>query len=222
MKFFLVSPTLLMMAIVAFSSTAFANIAYSPWVHEITQKGADLEVTVTVFDETSATNDEGEPLPGLDSAYTLERWSFEEEPFRLFEDRVFDPNQAEQVTAHTCQPWNGEPHQSDCTLQESCVDCDNDGLNECFGFCGVAYRYKVIDTCPPPGAQIYYSMFTSSSYDLWADGEGLSFTSTGAEDIGAACQDSSSADCSVRQIAMGDRGHGFLLIVLKTVMRIVL
>jgi hypothetical protein len=167
---------------------ARANMSYSPWVHEIVQNGADLEVTVSIFDETSWTNDDGEPLPGLEASYTLQRWSVGDS-LSVFEDRVFNPEEADEITEYMCHSWYGDYYESTCNETDDCVDCDGDEIGDCPGFCGVAYRYKVIDVCPPVQEDLLYWMFTDPPYDLSADGEGLGFTTAAAEDVGDECQE---------------------------------
>jgi hypothetical protein len=129
---------LLAVVFTGFPICAFANMSYSPWVHEIVQNGADMEVTVSVFEETTETNDQGEPLPGFEAAYTLERLSHENYKV-VFEDRVFKPEEADEVSEYTCQSWNSEPYGADRSYYD-CVDCDGDGTEECNSFCGVAYH----------------------------------------------------------------------------------
>lgn len=197
-------------AVLLWSGAATANMSYSPWVHELIQEGADMVVTVAIFEETDATNDQGEPLPGLDTAYTLKRWDSEGTEI-LFEDRVFDPANAESVSGYTCQVWDG-PEAGPCDGAFDCVDCDDDGIEECDGFCGVAYYYTVVDECPPIGTELYYWMFTDPPYDRYAENEGLGFTTGGAEDVGAACQHPDDGGCSASRA--GARPSAGLLLLL--------
>ena len=75
-------------------------------IHELIQNGPDIEVTVAIFDETEAVNPDGKRLPGLDAAYTLKRWAYDEETEFLFENRVFDPAAAGSVSGYTCHVWD--------------------------------------------------------------------------------------------------------------------
>lgn len=90
------------------------------------------------------------------------------------------------------------------------MDCDEDGEPECNGFCAVAYRFKVIDECVPPG-DLYYNITTPSVEGTeWMAGEGLGHASTVVEDTGDSCL-SGSSDCSV---AGAGRATGPLLALL--------
>jgi hypothetical protein len=202
------------LALLLGSGAAAANMSYSPWVHELIQNGPDIVVTVAIFDETEATNLEGDPLPGLNAAYTLERWD-EEGSAIVFEDRVFDPAEADATSGFTCHTWDG-PEAGPCDGSYECADCDDDGTGECDGFCGVAYYYTVVDECPAPGSYgLYYWMRTDPPYDLYAEDEGLGFTTGGAEDVGAACQHPDEGGCSAGKT--GNRPAAGLFAVLRTV-----
>ena len=158
-----------------------ANISYSPWVHEIIQNGSDNEITVQIFGETTWVNGGGEALPGAEAKYNLKRVSASASA-NIFKDRQFDPAEAEEVVPYGCQLWNpefpnpedgGEPA-DDC---DDCDDCDGDGTKECRGFCGTAYRYTVVDSCPPKDDEMMYWMETSPAYNVVYGGEeGLGFT----------------------------------------------
>jgi hypothetical protein len=190
--------TLCIIVSIVAPTTVLANMSYTPWVHKMVQKGADVEITVQIFDETTATNDEGDPLPGLDDAYTLGRLSVTESG-TVFEDRVFDPGEADEVTEYICHSWS-----------EWYEDAASGGCDEatCNGFCGVAYRYKVMDHCPPFNQEDLYGMSTASGYDLHGVGEGLGFTNgfDVEEEEGDLCgvaqggDSSVSANCSVNRI----------------------
>jgi hypothetical protein len=198
-------------ALLLWSGTASANMSYSPWVHELIQNGPDIVVTVAVFNETEAVNPDGEPLPGLDSAYTLERWD-EAGSEIVFENRVFDPAEADATSGYACHTWDG-PEAGPCDGSYECADCDDDGVDECDGFCGVAYYYTVVDECPAPGSYgLYYWMRTDPPYDLYAEGEGLGFTTGGAEDVGAACQHPDGGGCSASLFGARPAAGLFLLL----------
>jgi hypothetical protein len=92
------------LSFVLIPTTVLANFSYSQWIHEIIQNGADLEITVPVFDETTETNYLGQPLPGFEAAYTLDRWDRDSESTHIvFENRVFKPGEADEITEYTCQ-----------------------------------------------------------------------------------------------------------------------
>ena len=161
------------------STTATANMAYTPWVHALVQNGGDMEVTVAIFDKATGTNDAGEPIPGMDAKYTLTRWDDEHGKKVLFEERVFKRDEADEVTDYTCQPWTraSEAGSSCPDAGDGCEDCDEDGAPECPGFCGVAYRYKIIDHCPPTEDSMLYWMSVTPEYHISTETkENLSFT----------------------------------------------
>jgi hypothetical protein len=177
------------------TGAASANMSATPWIHELIQNGPDVVIEFAVFDETEATNDDGEPLPGLDAAYTLQLVSHEDY-YAVFEGRVFDPAEADSVSGYTCHVWDSW-NEGSCEEGAPCVDCDDDGTDECDGFCGVAYYYTVVDECPPlSDGETMYSVHTEPPYDLYYEGEGLGFETMVIEDVGAACQHPDDGGCS--------------------------
>jgi hypothetical protein len=214
MKFFLAMT--LAVTLLALPGAVAANMSYSPWVHELVQKGADIEITVQIFDETTATNGDGEPLPGLDAKYTLKRGGT-----ALFEERIFEPEAADEVIELTCHSW--DPHiewDAGCGEESACEDCDSDGEGECAGFCGVAYRYKVLDHCPKDDRGLMYWMYVTPAYDLQFEGEGLGFTNWGSfdeEEAGGECKAASDSGCSVTGVGRWDGDSQWLRLALAMV-----
>ena len=190
----------LAVALLAVPTLVSANMSYSPWVHEIVQKGGDMEITVQIFDKTTAANGDGEPLPGLDAKYTLKRGGTV-----LFEDRVFDPEEAEEVTGFVCHAWNSSDEYGECDDE---TGADGGVGGECAGFCGVAYRYKVVDHCPTDEGELMYWMSVNPPYDLRAEDEGLGFTNTGfdREVAGRECKASSESGCTAVGLVAGRAG----------------
>jgi hypothetical protein len=176
--------------ILALPNTAQANMSYTPWIHSMIQNGPEMEITVSIFDQTDATNGDGEPIPGLEDEYTLGLGS-PEESYNVFENRTFEPGEALEVTEKVCHSWDSP---DSITNGENCDDDSTCG----YGFCAVAYRYEVTDHCPPFGEDFRYWMTTSSDYDLLYEGEGLGMSNyyEVLEEAGDQCAESESG-CSV-------------------------
>lgn len=200
--------------LVLISRVGLANMSYSPWVHEVIQNGQNMEITVQIFDESTGTNTAGEPLPGFESKYTLTRYGSGEASatVTVLKEHTFDPAEADAVTEVGCRWWSGAEDLSLCDADAGsavdCEDCDNDGVGECYGFCGKAYQYKFIDSCPPADQDLMYGMTATPAYD-WVAGsdEGLGFT-TATFSGDAQCPDSSaSGNCSATNIGGSGRNH---------------
>lgn len=182
------------------AAPAAANISVTPWIYEVEQVGQDTEVTIAIFEDCSEEFIiDDVPFPGLDQPYTLFRWGFEDQyPVYLFEDRVFTADEAVEVTPYQCQ-GPAELNEECATDPDWCVDCDEDGVPECYGFCAVAYRFTVVDGCVPPGGEQYYTITTPSVMGTeYHAGEGLGHHSTGFEDTGDPCLDD--ASCSISRV----------------------
>jgi hypothetical protein len=206
--------TCALVAALLWSGAAAANMSATPWIHSLLQDGPDIVIEFAVFDETEATNPEGEPLPGFDVAYTLRLVSHEDH-YAVFEGRTFERSEAESVSGYTCHVWDSW-NEGACEEGASCVDCDEDGVDECDGFCGVAYYYTVVDECPPLSVgESLYSVHTDPPYDLYAEGEGLGFETLLIDDVGAACQHPDDGGCSAA--SAGNRPAAGLIAVLTTV-----
>ena len=198
---------------------ARANFSYSPWVHELIQKGGDMAVNVQIFDQVDEiATPEGTPVPDMSARYTLKRMTSDASVV-LFENRVFDSSEADEVTPYMCHSWSnnvvGTADGSDAGCDdelEHCADCDKDGTPECNGFCAVAYRYTVVDHCPPADApELYYWMFVEPEVHRIPD-EGLGFT-TGhfkSEEAGGVCD--SEEKCSVTRVGR-EGGSSFVSMV---------
>jgi hypothetical protein len=90
-------------------------------------------------------------------------------------------------------------------------------MDECDGFCGVAYYYTVVDECPPLSeGETMYSVHTEPPHDLFYEGEGLGFEAMAIEDVGAICQHSDDGGCSTS--CAGDDPTTGLLSVLETLL----
>ncbi|MDD5308369.1 MAG: hypothetical protein PHU25_13695 [Deltaproteobacteria bacterium] len=206
-------------------AAARANESYSPWVHELIQKGQDVEITVQVFEDASIELAQGVPLPDLSSRYRLWR-DYDVGSETLFKDRVFTAEEAINVPSYGCQvPPDFD--MSECEESpEVCVDCDSDAVPECPGFCAVAYQFLVADECVPPG-EWYYWMSTpeADEHGLYYEGEGLGFTNTVVKNTGDPCLDQPAADsgpaldgssgtgCNVSGLG-SPRGQGVLFVLM--------
>ncbi len=178
-------------ACLTMSLSAWANMSYTPFIHEIVQDGADVEVTVNVFDEIEGVAPTGDTLPDMSAAYTLGWYGYPSGSV-LFEDRVFDPQEAVEISEYECQYW--DYYGSD--KWDGALDCDGDGVFECSGFCAVAYRYTVTEHCPEylnedvDGSPLYY-MKSDPPCDLFFEDEDLGYSNWTdvIEDVGDLCDD---------------------------------
>jgi hypothetical protein len=159
-----------LVAFLALPMTAEANMSTTPWIFEIVQNGQEVEITFSVFEDSSEErvledyspgrpdiDSEGLLFPDLSNTYSLKRFG-ENDPDKgvVFADRLFLAQDADIVTEYTCQD-NGILKDVACDpeFEDGCIDCDSDDIAGCHGFCAVAYRYTVIDSCPPPGPKYY-------------------------------------------------------------------
>ena len=103
-----------------------ANDGMPPSIFALVQEGRNVTVTLQIADPGD---------PGIALSYALKR-SSEVETVTVFEDRVFDPAEAEYESEPTCRWW--EPLNYWCTdVPEACDDCDGNGYGDCFGECAV-------------------------------------------------------------------------------------
>jgi hypothetical protein len=209
--FFLMS----LSVVLVLPASVLANISTTPWIYEIIQNGQDVEITFSVFKDSSddrvledwaphidPESIEGIPFPDLSNAYTLER-SGQNDNEVIFEDRIFFAEEADFVTEYTCQD-NGT-FASCGPVDEGCTDCDGDGIEECLTYCAVAYRYTFIDSCPPPGEK-YYLVNTPETKEYMDDIIEDTFNSLGSasftvHESNASCSEDSSG-CSVTGIGI--------------------
>ncbi len=172
-----------------------ANMSYTPWIHNMVQNGTDMEITVAIFEETEATNEEGEPIPDLSDGYTLSCMSPEGGGV-VFEDRVFEPDEADEVTEKICHIWDYWNYYYYVDPEQE-IPCEDDSDCE-YGFCAVAYRYIVSHHCPPFESDMRYQVHTTSNYDLLYEGEGLGMSNWYEGELTdmAECQDTGGCSTS--------------------------
>ena len=143
-----------------FNLPALANASYSAWIHDLVQKGQNVEVTFNIFEEPSQETYHGVPFPSFDVSYTLYRWGA---GTPIFENRVFKKEDAESVTGYECQYENETGDWS-----EDCEETDG-GVSGCPSFCAVAYRFTAVDECVPPHeGEVLYSL-TSRELEAQSD-----------------------------------------------------
>lgn len=130
-------------ALLLAASSARANMASMDdrWFAALTQDGRDVSFQIQLIEEDP---------PNFDTTWKLVR-SGEV----LFEHRQFVRAEADAVVGPGCIGVNSV---------EGPVDCDEDGDAECFGLCGTAYRYALVDECVPEDHALY-SLYDESTFD---------------------------------------------------------
>lgn len=150
-------------ALLASAGDASANLSMGPRIHELTQGGQNVEVTLVVDQSYLGTtlHNDGLGLVREDEHQTVE----------LLNHALLHEEQAE-----TIEPFcHGSPAQTDEQCEEwpeHCNDCDGDGYAECFGGCDAHCYFSVIDECVPAGRATYVlSVFhNETSEDVqWMD-----------------------------------------------------
>jgi len=121
--------------------SAEANFQSERWFHEVTQDGRDVHFTLQLIDgETS----------DFDTTYKLTRGDK-----LFFEHKQFVRGEADEVFGPGC---------IELLESEENADCNDDGLAECTGICGTAYRYEYLDECVPDDHPMY-TLWDESTFD---------------------------------------------------------
>jgi len=123
--------------------SARANMASMDdrWFAALTQDGRDVHFQIQLIEEDP---------PNFDTTWKLVRGGEV-----LFENRQFVREEADAVVGPGCISVNSV---------EAPLDCDEDGDAECWGLCGTAYRYGIVDDCVPEDHALY-SLFDESTFD---------------------------------------------------------
>jgi hypothetical protein len=218
-----------LIAVLVVPASVSANMSTTPWIHEIIQNGQEVEITFSVFEDSSEervlehwnpnVDSDGIPFPDLSNAYTLERFGEDDNDWGvIFEDRIFSAQDADLVTDYTCQ-FNEIAPDIDCgPKNDGCIDCDDDDIAECRGFCAVAYRYTVVDSCPPPGnkyyrvntpeAEIHMGEIMNDSFDR------LGLAAASVSQSNASCIEEESSNCSVASAGSHSARCLFLILLM--------
>ena len=164
------------------ASGAAANIQSNRWFHEVRQEGRDLHITLQLIEEDP---------PNFDTTFMLAGGDTNE---AIFREKKFQKEHADEVIEFGCISLF--PH-------DTADDCDGDGVHECGGICGTAYRYHFVDECVASD-HVMYRLWDESTFDEYElDENGIPtgenhFHIFDLEPVNDPCLDSSS--CSISSV----------------------
>jgi hypothetical protein len=135
------------MAVLMFSVVAKANDGMPSEIHQLVQKGSNVEITMEIWDPGD---------PGMHYNWSLDRVTATE-TVPVFENVHFTPEDADSVGEPYCRVYDFavEDPEAKCATSSECIDCDGDGKEECWGYCEVPYYFTFTDYCVPGGEVTY-------------------------------------------------------------------
>jgi len=178
--------TVMFTACMLVSFYAAANDGTPPWIHELEQKGQDVLINIAIIDK-------GEP--GMGASYDIIRnkaGDQESEPgTAIVENRIFNANDAVNISEPGCRWWEMEPEGDYCVKNPAeCEDCDDDGKRECWGWCETTHYFDIVDECVQPGTWSYSLLQSGDDWDIAT--EQIAVTDSGEECSPASDSDSDS------------------------------
>jgi len=147
---------------VLFPGSALSDVVMYPEIYKLVQNGQDVEITIAHDDR------------GFAGPLTLMAGNDDKE-WTVFEEHNLNPDELVRTDEYCDEAYPYDAGLDACA--EPPEDCDNDGKDECCGWCVTEYYYEIVDECVEPG-QVEYEL---SDYDELLDCRTISVQDTGDE-----------------------------------------
>ncbi len=93
-----------------------------------------------------------------------------------------------------------------CEKERCNADCDNDGVDDCDGWCQTVYRFEITDVCVAPGEYQYEFFTRNTASGDWKDLSWIDVPLIEVDDVDMACNNATDKDPRDTTDTYGDVG----------------
>jgi hypothetical protein len=137
--------------IISFASVCHANGGPDATIHSLVQEGQDVEILMGLIHD-----------PSFPFTITRTRTDYDEEPTVVFEDLSLSEEDADDIVPY-CDS-QVPPEQVCLDNPDECIDCDGDGIIDCYAdMCYQRWYFVLVDKCVMPDNWEYTAIVPSNS-----------------------------------------------------------